>query len=962
MPNPTVRSIGQFLDGSYWQAACRSIEHGSRNMNPENITDDFYDLIGRLTSQFDQERARCDELRAENARLRTDLRLASAGSQRLLDPIPDAFKQRKNGDSRSLRQSKDKDGDLLQDVQPPKDISRLQELGRSGGVGEVSLSIEQNDGANLSPDMMQEGPQRRTSTSPGRRKLSQAECIVPAAISLEYQDDKVEGKASPPMPQHLLLPPQLSQAAFQHMSNGHRMESSASTTVTPVTPAQASPGRQGSPGRRQPPESPQSRYEELAAQGLQLPTDIGFGQGIGLGPPSSGNGSCKDPTSDNEDMDEAAAHIMRSKSVTSEMSELSLLPLWTETKGKRRLSQGERGGSMRMNSARAGESDAGVVHTSSTGSVGSSGGLLHDGLRSGDVLFEKESRMQRCMLNPNGMASMTWDVVSVIFVLYDLITIPLQVFQLSSMFFDIADVAVASVWTVDILMSFIRGVTDSGAVDMRPSKIARRYLRSWFVLDVGVVSIDWALIGLNSSADMEFLRMLRGRIVLRMLRIFRLVRIMKLVNKDNSFLKNFAIDENSKAMGSVLQLLCAIVLINHYVGCGWFAMGQIGERDKNWIDVETDIDKDDFINQYLISIHWSVTQFTPAAMDVVPVNAIERAYTVITIFCGLVIFSSFVSNMTSAMNHLNKLTSEQRSRQTALRTYIADNRVSLALLSCILSYQKSTRAQDKKRLHETDVAIFKTLPEDLLQKLHEEVYAPVLAWHPLFQYLSETEESTISSICHLAMREKSVIIGEELFRCGVRGTKMYFVVSGTLAYFLGYDEQIPQLVKSESWLCEAALWSKWEHRGRMTIATAAMVMADASGEKRSARQTGELMVLDAGEFHTIMSNTRVLREMQTYARVFTTMAAQDCGGAASVDDLWGSYSQLDTCLQRAFGLGEEAQAASKLMMLWDNGENTWRHCFSTWKLASIEDRERKRKGSKTRQGSWWLHLFGCYRR
>lgn len=63
--------------------------------------------------------------------------------------------------------------------------------------------------------------------------------------------------------------------------------------------------------------------------------------------------------------------------------------------------------------------------------------------------------------------------------------------------------------------------------------------------------------------------------------------------------------------------------------------------------------------------------------------------------------------------------------------------VSLELLFCIQNYQRQldchgrsvaarcTRALDRKKLHEADVAAFKNLPEDLLQRLHVEVYSPV---------------------------------------------------------------------------------------------------------------------------------------------------------------------------------------------------------------------------------------------
>eukprot|EP00440_Ansanella_granifera_P019488 gb/GFBE01021168.1/.p1 GENE.gb/GFBE01021168.1/~~gb/GFBE01021168.1/.p1 ORF type:complete len:1046 (+),score=220.20 gb/GFBE01021168.1/:1-3138(+) len=1036
MPMPPLMlggSFGGMLDGSFLEG-CSSIDSSpTKRLSKLNekqsqvAVDDFYDLVSRLTSQYDRERSRCDELRAENARLRSDLRMASATqcAQRLSDPVPESFElKRRSSRSRNNSNNKPSHYQLDQDVtnfgMPPQevaiDIGQLNvlpplqakqrdpkepvltlvyptELNNSGdafseassispGTKRPSLQINVDSiseevphmspmtmspspeaSSDLSPEMCQEGagPQRRTSWSPGRRKFAPSETLpipqngMSVTAAFGKMDHVAEGKASAPSPRHMVGSMMIQQEQFlqqqaimqqqimaqqQQLAEQHQLLSRGN--VRGSQSPMAADGDQQSSGEG-----------SSARKDLLLPPDIGRGQGRGLdGESSAGSGSERqDPTSDNEDEFQRPT-LARQRSHESEMSELSLLPLWTETKkGGRRLSQG---GTMRVTSVRSHESGSQVAVA-----AGESGGLLHGGLRSGDVIFEQQSCLQKFMLNPNGFVSMAWDLVSVVFVFYDLITIPLQVFDLKSAILDVADLAVAVIWTVDIYMSFVRGITDGGAVDMRPSRIANKYVRSWFVLDAAVVMTDWMLIlssaGGGDNDNMEFLSMLRGRVVLRMLRIFRLVRIMKLVNKDNSIIKQWVVNENSKAVGSVCQLLCAIVLINHYVGCGWYAVGQIGFKD-NWIVAFTDREEGNSLSDYLISIHWAVTQFTPAAMNVVPINTAERAYTVVIIFFGLVLFSSFVSNMTSAMNHLNKLTSEQRQRSASLRQYIADNRVSLALLSCILSYQRSTRAQEKKRLHEKDVAIFKMLPEDLLQKLHEEVYAPVISQHPLFAHLAETEESTISSICHLAMMEKSLVIGEELFRCGVRGTKMYFVNGGTLAYFLGYDEQIPQLLSAGSWMCEPVLWSKWQHRGRLTIATAKMMMMGESGPVRPLGLRGELMVLDAAEFHTIMSQTRVLREMQTYARVFAAVSSQDCGGAASVDDLWGTFSQVETCLKRAFGLGEEAQAASKLMMLWDNGENTWQHCFSTWKLASKEDRERRRR-TKT-PVRWFNYYFG----
>lgn len=41
---------------------------------------------------------------------------------------------------------------------------------------------------------------------------------------------------------------------------------------------------------------------------------------------------------------------------------------------------------------------------------------------------------------------------------------------------------------------------------------------------------------------------------------------------------------------------------------------------------------------------------------------------------------------------------------------------------------------------------------------------------------------------------------------GGPGSKMYFIVSGTVAYFSGYSEKMPKLVPANQWMCEPVLW------------------------------------------------------------------------------------------------------------------------------------------------------------
>lgn len=972
----------------------------ARRQSKSAQSDDFNSLITKLTSEYDEVCARNEELTYENARLRADLRMSAAArsAQRLSNPAPDAFRVDMLRHRRPSGILKNGSGVVL-DVGNPQMLSSNR------------VAVDQDQGAfdHLGRPVQITLPPLQSRKEPSKdRAIAALACLPePASESAirgceEEEDDKVPDlpvsisiEEVPPAPipgessedmNHLIGKEEAFMSGRTLSSSDGKRPSSKDRRKRP-----SSKDRHGfqaagtdfsndakapfpqSPCHLAPPDGAQQQQillqllhqQQQFLQQLQRNGEAAEHSPVVLSESAWTKESDTDPATD-ADRDTSAPTYVRTKSTDSVTSELELLPLWTAETNK---TQKRRPSTSSLNS----EPGSPVTRIRSMSSVVSldkegaaSSGLLHGGLRSGDVIFAKKTWVGRFMLNPNGWCSMTWDLISVVFVIWDLITIPLQVFALDHIILDVADVLVASVWTLDILLSFLRGVTDGGALDMRPRRVAVRYLRSWFLMDVGVVFTDWMLIASNGGEDMEFLRVLRGRIVLRMLRIFRLLRIMKFVRSDTNVLKNVLVSDNSKALAGILNLMGIICLINHYVACGWFAVGSVGFKH-NWI--ETFLHDGDMLDHYLTAFHWSVTQFTPASMDVFSINTLERFYNVIIIVLGMVMFSTFVSSMTAAMNHLNKLNFEQRNRSLSLRQYVSDNRVSLALLNCILSYQKSYKQKDKKRLHEGDVAVFKTLPEDLLQKLHEEVYGPILSWHPLFHHLADTEESIVCSLCHLAMSEKSLVIGEELFRSGMRGSKMYFVTSGTLAYFLGYDEQIPQLVEENSWICEPVLWSPWTHKGRLTIATNTNY-SDYSNEKALERPKaprsgfrGDLMVLDAPEFHTIISQTRSLTQMQTYARIYSAMAVQDCGGAASIDDLWGSVSQIETCLQRAFGLGEEAQAASKLMMLWDTGENTWMHCFSTWKQAAAEEREERRKDEKKGWVGYYLGLiFGRRRR
>merc|ERR1712139_444488 len=83
--------------------------------------------------------------------------------------------------------------------------------------------------------------------------------------------------------------------------------------------------------------------------------------------------------------------------------------------------------------------------------------------------------------------------------------------------------------------------------------------------------------------------------------------------------------------------------------------------------------------KYLSALHWTLTQFTPAGMEVYPHNPTERAFAVVVLLFALVFFSSFLSSITSAMTQLRQLNYATDQQFSLLRRFLKERQVSREL-------------------------------------------------------------------------------------------------------------------------------------------------------------------------------------------------------------------------------------------------------------------------------------------
>jgi len=266
-------------------------------------------------------------------------------------------------------------------------------------------------------------------------------------------------------------------------------------------------------------------------------------------------------------------------------------------------------------------------------------------------------------------------------------------------------------------------------------------------------------------------------------------------------------------VGGILKIMVFMMLVNHYVACAWFyiavSVGE-GSTEQSWTSMRFGTYGDVSMGYaYATSLHWSLTQFTPASMEVHPTNGYERVFNIIVIILGLGFFSSFVSSITQAMTHIRAVNAANTKRDEAMRAFFNEHRVSPELTGRIWDFCRENAATVAvtRWTKPSDVQTFSLLPEFIKDQLQEEVLLPVLKLHPFFRAYWCADAQAVEAVCREAAFPVSLRAGEALLSNWKDVHEMVFVVCGMLEYHVS-SLVVPPTVSKGEWLCEAALWAE----------------------------------------------------------------------------------------------------------------------------------------------------------
>jgi len=438
-------------------------------------------------------------------------------------------------------------------------------------------------------------------------------------------------------------------------------------------------------------------------------------------------------------------------------------------------------------------------------------------------------------MNPNSTTRLVWDFLGLFLISWDVLFIPFELaFDPDTVTFTtVVSWIILIYWSIDVIMSNLVGFYENGELIMGWRRIFFKYLRTWFVIDVLVLGPDWFLKILAATAEGSSTTAqdrANGRLddvanALRSLRVLRVVRLLRLLKLQRAM--NLVYDtldsEYVFILFTLLKLTCLISVLNHVIACIWYATGRISmeQGELNWLE-NSATDKPPIINgslvyQYTTSLHWSLTQFTPASMDTFARNVPERIVSIVVVFFASIGFSSIVGSVTNSVAQLQALHGNSRRQFWLLRKYLNEKQIfepTRSRLFQFLEHEVEKRRQDVKA---EDVKLLPLLSSPLENLLSYELNKGPIKGHPFFGRLELHMQPIMYRFCHAALKHKHFAIHDTCFRASEESKYMWFIIEGSFNYTLRGD--MYQL-STGSWLAEPAIWTAaWWHRGKLQVSS-----------------------------------------------------------------------------------------------------------------------------------------------
>eukprot|EP00439_Symbiodinium_sp_Y106_P060472 s422_g8.t4 len=481
------------------------------------------------------------------------------------------------------------------------------------------------------------------------------------------------------------------------------------------------------------------------------------------------------------------------------------------------------------------------------------------------------SGVENFLIHPNGRFRSIWSLFGMLFLTWDVVVIPLRFFDIPrSAFSDVMLWLTLVYWNLDILISFLTGYYYKGMLVMRFSNVVSNYLRSWFLLDLTVVCVDWAMtiVALADEGD-GATGVARLSKSLRLLHFLRLTRVVRMI-KTNAILRHF--EENTLSQATMTQyslfkILGVMLLEQHVIACLWFGVGYLNMTPgATWLSM-SGLQQQDVWYQYTTCLHWAFAQLGVGNVEIEAYNVPERAFCICVAVLSLITTATLVSTITSLMTALDKKRNDEMHQFRNLHRFLRHSEIPEELSDRITRLLQYAYHAQTDCTSDSDVPILKLLSKGLRSELQFTRYESALEKLTFLRSLMSSDKQTpqegkvLQSLATKALYTVEFAQNDVVFCQGGIADAAFLVLSGRFRYTRRMKGFI---ISDEHWVAEVCLWTPWLYVGEMV-----------------AKEIGRSVAVEVEAFCECIGAVWEMRQQATY---FAQMVVEDLN-TQQVEDL-----------------------------------------------------------------------------
>lgn len=299
------------------------------------------------------------------------------------------------------------------------------------------------------------------------------------------------------------------------------------------------------------------------------------------------------------------------------------------------------------------------------------------------------------LIDPEHPLKLVWDQIIGLLILYSIIFVPFRIcFQLPHYDgLEDFDHTIDAIFLADILLNlntFYVDQTRNDEIITDRLLIAKRYLKSWFIIDfLSALPFELMIassLGVSVASEGGLSNQVKAIRLLRITRLTRLTssgpKVAKVIGL-GSAMKSFDNLNINPATINIIKVLMQVVFIAHLVACFWFYLTTdevvTDPSELTWTNVGF---PDDFkynctvFDQYVASYYWATTTMLSIGYgDVHAYNNSERIYSMFVFLIGGLLFGTVVTKITKLLQSRNPSKRSLKIKLDELKAYLGDSSV-----------------------------------------------------------------------------------------------------------------------------------------------------------------------------------------------------------------------------------------------------------------------------------------------